>query len=57
MKAVWWFRTIMMFVYLSLLLMAVGALVGFIFNSNFIYWSLAFLAISLFICFFSYYNS
>ena len=56
MKAVWWFRTIMMFVYLSLLLMAVGALVGFIFNSNFIYWSLAFLAISLFICFFSYYN-
>ncbi len=57
MKAVWWFRTIMMFVYMSLLLMAVGALIGFIMKSNFLYWSMAFLAISLCVCFFSYYKS
>ena len=54
----WQFRTMMMFIYMTALLMLVGGIIGFFLNQgNWMYFSLIMLFISLAICFYSYFRS
>jgi heat shock protein HtpX len=57
MKSLWRLRTLSMFVVMSALLMALGALIGAAFGSNWMAGSAVMLAISVIVCFCSYFFS
>lgn len=57
MKALWWLRTVSMFIILTIILVLIGALVSVLFSDNWLFGLSVMMAVSLVMCFVSYFFS